>query len=186
MGEIKSALEIALEKAERLGSLSKEELEAQKWEDEGRKKAAAFLRGDIDTLQEALKDVDPSFIQTVLKGVTEVLLRNIVLPREKEQWESINKSFQGLREIKGSIAEQIVPQMEYLLKNYEQTIQNYKQQFQQQVQASLGAKAKGGMMAMTQEELSALASMQDEWNKISAEITSQFEKQLEPLKAYLK
>ncbi len=186
MGEIKSALEIALEKAERLGSLSKEELEAQKWEEEGKKKAAAFLRGDISTLQEAFQQMDPRFVQTVLKGATEVLLRNVVLPREKEQWESINRAFQGLKEIKGSIAEQIVPQMEYLLKNYEQTIQNYKQQFQQQVQASLGAKAKGGMMAMSQEELGALASMQEEWNKISAEITSQFEKQLEPLKAYLR
>ncbi len=186
MGEIKSALEIALEKADRLGKLSKEELEAQKWEEEGKKRAAAFLKGKFDSFQEGLSDIPPEFIQTVLKGATEVLLRNVTLPREKEHWDTIQQAFKGLREIKGSIAEQIIPQMEYLLKNYEQTLQNYKQQFQQQLKASLGSKGQGGMMAMTPEEMNALASMQDEWNKISAEISSQFEKQLEPLKTYLK
>ena len=43
MGEIKSALEIALEKADKLGKLSKEELEAQKWEEEGKKKAVLLM-----------------------------------------------------------------------------------------------------------------------------------------------
>ncbi len=186
MGEIKSALEIALERAERIGTISKEELEAQKWEEEGKKKAAAFLKGEVESLQQVFTDVPPQHIQTALKGVTEVLLRNVMLPREKNQWDAINRAFQGLKEIKGSIAEQIVPQMEYLLKNYEQTVENYKKQFQQQIQASIGAKAQGGMMSMSQEEMEALASMQDEWNKISSEISSQFEKQLEPLKAYLR
>ncbi len=186
MGEIKSALEIALEKAERLGSLSKKELQIQKWEEEGKKKAAAFLRGEIDSLQQGLSDIPPEFLQAALRGVNDILLRNVMLPRDKSQWDTINMAFKGLKEIKGSIAEQIVPQMEYLLKNYEQTLENYKQQFQQQVQASLGTKAQGGMVAMSPEDMKALASMQEEWNKISGEITSQFEKQLEPLKAYLK
>ncbi len=186
MGEIKSALEIALEKAERLGSLSKKELENQKWQNEGKKKAAAFLKGEVDSLQQGLSDIPPEFLQTALSGAIEILLRNVILPREKGQWETIHRAFEGIKEIRGSIAQQIIPQIEYLLQNYEQTLENYKQQFQQQLKASLGSKAQGGMMAMTPEEMNALASMQDEWNKISAEITSQFEKQLEPLKTYLK
>ncbi len=186
MGEIKSALEIALEKAERLGSISKEELQVQKWEEEGKKKAAAFLKEEIESLQQGLSEIPPEYLQAALKGVSEVLLRNVMLPRDKSQWETINRSFQGLKEVKGSIAEQIVPQMEYILKNYEQTLDSYKQQFQQQVQASLGTNAQGGMMTMSPEEMKALASMQEEWNKISGEISSQFEKQLEPLKAYLR
>ncbi len=185
MGEIKSALEIALEKAEKLGKLSEEEIEAQKWEEEGKKKAAAFLRGQFDSFQEGLSGIPPEFIQTVLKGATEVLLRNITLPRDKSQWDTIHRAFKGIKEIKGSIAEQVVPEMEYLLKNYEETLQNYKKQFQQQIKSSIGAKAHGGMMAMSPEEMNALASMQEEWNKISAEISSQFEQQLKPMKTYL-
>ncbi len=181
MGEIKSALEIALEKAERLGKVSKEELEEQKWEDEGKKRAASFLMKKVESMEEAMKDIPGQYIQIALKGACQILVRNIVLPREKEQWETIKRAFKGLSEIKGSIADQVIPQIEYLLKNYEQTISSYKSQFQQQVQASLG----GQQGALTQEALGALASMQEEWGKISSEIRKKFEEQLEPLKSYL-
>jgi hypothetical protein len=59
MAEIKSAFEIAMERAEKIGSFSKEELEAQKWEEEGKKTAAAFLNGKIETLQEGLRQIPP-------------------------------------------------------------------------------------------------------------------------------
>ncbi len=184
MGEIKSALEIALEKAEKLGKLSKEELEAEKWKNEGKRRAAQFLNEKVSSMQEALKDIPPEFIQLALEGASESLLRNVVIPRDDLQDSTIKRALSGIAEIKGSIASQIIPQIEYLINNYRQTISNYKAQFQQQVQNSLGGMQGQGMM--TEEGLNTLASMQEEWNKISSEIRKKFEEQLEPLKNYLR
>ncbi|RUM90606.1 MAG: hypothetical protein DSZ23_01910 [Thermodesulfatator sp.] len=185
MAEIKSAFEIAMERAEKIGSLSREEIEQQKWEEKGKKTAAAYLSGKIDSLQDGLKDVPAQYIQTALSGVSDVLLRNIVLPRDPHQWDGIRRAMQGLTEIKGSIASQVMPQIEQLLKNYESTMSHYKEQFKQQVSQAMGGRDMNAM-AMDSEGLNALASMQDEWNKMSAEISQQFEQQLEPMKAYLK
>ena len=185
MAEIKSAFEIAMERAEKIGSLSKEELEAQKWEEKGKKTAAAYLSGKLKSLQEGLGDVPGEHIQAVLAGVGDILLRNIVLPRDPHQWDTIKRAMQGLVEIKGSIASQVMPQIEQLLKNYENTMTHYRQQFKQQVSQQMGGQ---NMTAMTMdsEGLNTLASMQEEWNKLSAEISQQFEQQLEPLKTYLR
>ena len=183
MAEIKSALEIAMERAEKIGSLSREELEAQRFEEMGKRTAAAYLNGKIESLQEGLKDIPGQFLHVVLEGVSDVLLRNIVLPRDSHQWTGIKRALNGLVEIKGSIASQIVPQMEYLLKNYEQTVAHYKEQFTQQVKSRMG---EGGATGMDVNELNALASMQEEWEQISAEISQQFEQQLEPLKAAIR
>ncbi len=185
MAEIKSAFEIAMERAEKIGSLSREELEAQKWEEKGKKTAAAFLNGRIESLQEGLREIPPEQIQTVLKGASDILLRNIVLPRDPHQWDTIRKAMQSLVEIKGSIASQVMPQIEQLLKNYESTMEHYRAQFKQQVSQRMEGQDMGAM-TMNSEGLNALASMQDEWNKLSGEIGQQFEQQLEPLKAYLK
>ena len=185
MAEIKSALEIAMKRAEEIGSLSREELEAQKWEEKGKKTAADYLNGRLKSLQEGLKDVPPEHLQKILAGVSDILLRNIVLPRDPHQWENINMAIKGLTEIKGSIASQVMPQIKQLLKNYEDTMAQYRQQFKQQVSQSMGGQNMASM-AMDSESLNALASMQEEWNKLSAEISQQFEQQLEPLKAYLR
>ncbi len=185
MAEIKSALEIAMERAEKIGSLSREELDAQKWEERGKKTAAAFINGKLGSLREGLKDVPGEYIQAVLTGASDILLRNIVLPRDPHQWESIRRAMEGLVEIKGSIASQVMPQIEQLLKNYEKTMDHYRQQFKQQVTQAMGNQDMATMQ-MNSEGLNALASMQEEWNKLSGEITQQFEQQLQPLKAYLR
>ncbi len=185
MAEIKSAFEIAMERAEKIGSLTKEELAAQKWEEKGKRVAAAFLNGKIKNLQEGLKDIPGEHIQTVLSGANDILLRNIVLPRDPHQWDTIKRAMAGLVEIKGSLASQVMPQIEQLLKNYESTMEHYRQQFKQQVSQTMGGQDMASMQ-MDSEGLNALASMQEEWNKLSGEISQQFEQQLQPLKAYLK
>ncbi len=184
MGEIRSALEIALEKAEKLGSMDKEELNRQKWADEGRRIAAAYIQGREDNLQDSLSKLEDPDISAVLQGVTDVLLRNVMLPRDVSQWDTIRKALNGLVEIKGSIASQVVPQIEQLLRTYEQTRDQYQQQFKEQINQRMGgAQSAYGMDAS---ELQALAALEQEWNNISAQINEQFEQQLAPMKEYLR
>jgi hypothetical protein len=191
MGEIKSSIEIAMEKADRLGRITKEDLETEKWLDYGHRIVARYMQGEIEGLTAGLSDISKKEMPLVLKGATEILLRNIVLPRDKDQWPGIKKALSGFAELKGSLVNQIIPRIEQLLKNYEQTRDQYHEQLKMQMEDQLG----GIRQAISQQYGSAIASridvnslpeFQKEWSRISIEIADQFEQQLIPLKEYLK
>ncbi len=55
MAEIKSALELALEKAERYGKASPQEMQEVKWQEQARHLAAEFLREKIELEPELKK-----------------------------------------------------------------------------------------------------------------------------------
>jgi hypothetical protein len=184
MAEIKSALEIALERAEKIGKLSKEELAAQEWSEKGKKIAADFLSGRIDDLKTALSDVPGEMLVTVIDSVMDILVRNIVLPRDPDQWDGIRKAMHGIVDIKGSMAMQVMPGIEDLLKQYEQTRNQYLEQFQARMEQVTAGGA--GMGNAAGADINAIAAMQQEWERISAEINQQFEHQLDQMKTYLR
>ncbi len=192
MGEIKSALEIALERAERIGKASKEELEQSRWKEEARKAAVKFMNGgegEVD-LKEALSGFPPQAIPTAIETVSQVLARNIFLPREKEQWATIDRALKGLQQLKGSAVLQIIDNIRYLLQTYQQTREQYKEQlkmrFQGQIDGVKQALAQQyGMGVASRLDAEALPEFQQEWSKISGEIDSQFQQQLDQLKGYL-
>jgi hypothetical protein len=191
MAEIKSVMEIAMEKADRLGRATREELETEKWLDHGRRIVARYLQGEIEDLKASLSDIPGNELSMVLKGATEILLRNIVLPRDKDQWPGIKKALSGFVELKGSMANQIIPRIEQLLESYEQTRDQYYEQLKMQVQNQLGGIKQAisqqyGMAVAAEIDVNSLPEFQREWSRISSEITDQFEQQLIPLKAHLK
>ena len=191
MAEIKSAIEIAMEKADRLGRATKEELETEKWLDHGRRILARYLQGEIEDLKASLSNIPGNELPLVLKGAIEILLRNIILPRDKDQWPNIKKALNGFVELKGSMANQIIPRIEQLLESYEQTRNQYYEELKMHMQSQFG----GIKQAISQQYGTAIASeidvkslpeFQKEWSRISSEIIDQFDQQLIPLKAYLK
>ncbi|MFO8239565.1 MAG: hypothetical protein R6T90_01035 [Dissulfuribacterales bacterium] len=191
MGEIRSSIEIAMEKADRLGRITKEDLETEKWLDCGHRIVATYMQGEIEGLAAGLSDISKKEMPLVLKGVTEILLRNIVLPRDKDQWSGIKKALSGFVELKGSLVNQIIPRIEQLLKNYEQTRDQYREQLKMQMEDQLGGIRQAisqqyGTAIGSQIDVNSLPEFQKEWSRISIEITDQFEQQLIPLKEYLK
>ena len=52
MAEIKSALELALEKAEQYGRASREEMDVARYQEQGRQLAVQYLRGEGDLVAE--------------------------------------------------------------------------------------------------------------------------------------
>src|SRR4030042_3925290 len=83
LAEIKSALELALEKAERYGKASQEEMAAAQYQEQGRQLAVEYLRGEGD-LEAGLKGLPPQGPAAARAAIKEVLLRNIGLPRNGE------------------------------------------------------------------------------------------------------
>jgi hypothetical protein len=191
MAEIRSAIEIAMEKADRMGRATREELENEEWLDNGRRIVARYLQGEIEDLKAGLNDIPGNELSMVLKGAIEILLRNIVLPRDKDQWPGIKKALSGFVELKGSMANQIIPRIEQLLESYEQTRDQYYEQLKMQMQNQLGGIKQAisqqyGMAVAAEIDVNSLPEFQKEWSRIFTEITDQFEQHLIPLKAQLK
>ncbi len=189
MGEIKSALEIALERAEKIGKASKEDLERSRWEEEGRKIAVKFMNQELD-LKEAVAAFAPEAIPHLIRAMTEVFARNIFLPREKDHWQSIEKALKGLQELKGTAILQVIENIRYLLQSYEQTRQQYLQQMKVRFQGQLNGLKQAlaqqyGMNTAENVDVESLPEFQQEWMKISSEIDSQYDQQLQQLKSYL-
>jgi hypothetical protein len=190
MAEIRSALEIAMEKADRLGKAGTAELEANELLDRGRRIAARYLQDEETDLRSGLHDSSAAQLSFLLKGAVDILVRNIVLPRDKEQWATINKALKGLVELKGSSVQQVIPEIRQLLEAYEQTSKRYYEQVKSEMQRKLGSVQKAiaqqyGMEAAANINVDALPEFQQEWSRISADIKEQFERQLTSLKTYL-
>ncbi len=190
MGEIKSALQIALERAEKIGKASKDELEKEEWIRQGKQIASKYLNKEIESLREELSNVPPASIQEAISGAMDTLIRNIALPRDRYQWETINRAAQGIVELKGSIAMQVTQKIKELLTVYEQSIDQYKEQVRMQFQAKLGGLQQAimqqyGAEAAANIDFESLPEFQQEMMKVRGEIDSQFNHQLQQLKDYL-
>ncbi|MDF2954032.1 MAG: hypothetical protein OD816_001277 [Thermodesulfobacterium sp.] len=193
--EIKSALEIALEKAEKIGKASKEELEVFKLKEEAQRLVAKFLRNEIsdfeERIKEFLKDKNPQQKKIIYQGMVDVFLRNVVLPSYEYQLEDIKKTLEGLRNLFKNIPEisKICQQLEKLLKEYythkEAIYNELVKRFNTGVEAlekalsdQLGTEVKVSVEEHPQ--------FKEEWNKIKSKLDEEYGKQLEYFKNIFK
>jgi hypothetical protein len=82
MGEIKSALEIALEKTQSVEG-GKEIIEAEEARKEGKMLVSRFLNDQEFSLKRALGEIEKNRRRRVLEGMVDVLLANLVLPQDQ-------------------------------------------------------------------------------------------------------
>ncbi len=186
MAEIKSALELALEKAERYGKASKEEMAAAQYQEQGRLLAVQFLKGEGD-LEADLKRLAPEGRDAALAAIKEVFLRNIGLPRNGELDERQDKALAGLRLVaanKNNMA-RLQGDLQQLLQQFQQFRNNAMQQLKAryaqslpQMQRALEAKT-GQRMHLEAEHL---PQFQEEWRRFHGQLVDQFEPMLEQLK----
>ncbi len=80
MGEMKSAFDRAMERAERLGKASEEDLERWRYHPEGERLASKYLEDECDLVAE-ISEYDEKMQQHVVEGAQKVLVRCIDLPR---------------------------------------------------------------------------------------------------------
>ena len=95
MADIKSALELALEKAEQYGRASREEMDLAQHQELGRKLAVQFLKGEGD-LTADLKSLPPQTQPAARMAIKEVFLRNLGLPRENAADPRQDRAVEGL------------------------------------------------------------------------------------------
>jgi hypothetical protein len=185
MGEMKSAWQIAMEKADKLGKVSQDELSTIKYVPEGNRIASQFLRDEKADLTSDLAKFDPAVaLDFVKKGVEEILLRNISLPRNDEETRRTNRSMAGLRLLKENKKqlESIFGLVNNLISQYKLALQQTYAEFKKNAEAAIQQSARGmrpqrGDQMSVEQKLQ--LQLQEEWRQIQHELDSQYDKALE-------
>jgi hypothetical protein len=185
MGEMRSAWEIAMEKADKLGKASPEELNSIKFVPEGNKIASMFLLDDKMNLAAEIEKVQSGdAAKYVKKGVEEILLRNITLPHNDEDARRTKKSMDGLRIIKDDKKqlETIFGLINTLVNQYQVALQQTYGEFKKKAEMAM-QQAQQGMRPQRGDQMSVeqkiQLQIQEEWRQIHSELDTQYDNALD-------
>jgi len=139
MGVIKTALEIALEKTEKVKS-DKSGLGQFEVKKRGKKLANAFLEGEVDLAAE-IKKTPAQDRESLKQGIFDVLVAQIALPAAKEDEKRIEKLGKGLSVvINNSEFNEMFKQLTMLFAQYIKEASQYEQMINQQYAPKLRQK----------------------------------------------
>ena len=186
LAEIKSAIELALEKAERYGKASKEEMAAAQYQEQGRQLAVQFLRDEGD-LAAGLKSLPAEAQAAARQASKEVFLRNLGLPRDEAVDPRLERALEGLNLVAASpkAMARLRAELDQLLQQYLQFRSNALQQLKARFSAGLGQmqramEAKTGQRVRV--EVEQLPQFLEEWRRFQGQLQDQFEPLLDELK----
>jgi len=185
MGEMKSSWQIAMEKAEKLGKVSPDEINSIKYVPEGNRIASQYLQDEkSDLMAEMAKYPVDDAAKYVKKGIDEILLRNISLPHNEEDMRRTNRAMAGLRLIKEDKKqlESVLGLINNLVNQYQlalkQTYEEFKKKAETTIQqASRGARPQRGDQMPLEQRLQ--IQIQEEWRQIHSELDAQYGKALD-------
>jgi len=186
LAEIKSALELALEKAEKYGRASREEMDLAQYRDQGCRLAVQYLKGEGD-LEADLKSLPPSALAGARQAIKEVLLRNLALPRENTEDPRLDRAMEGLMAAadKPKVMANLLVEFEQLVQNFLQIRTNTLQQLKNRFVAGVGQVQKALEAQYRQKvslDVEKLPQFQEEWRRFHGQILDQFEPMLANLK----
>lgn len=185
MTEMKSAWEKALEKVEKLGKPTEEELKRLEYIPTGNTLAARFLQDEkFDLDAELTKYKGSGGRQFVIQGTQEIFLRNITLPHNEHDKKVTLRAMAGIKIIKDNKKQidVIFERINNLLTYYEQARQQAFSQFKKNFEAKLQELSKTlpqkpGAAANLEAQIQ--QQFQDEWRKASSELDAQYDRALE-------
>jgi hypothetical protein len=181
MAEIKSTLEKVLERAATMGQASKEELASEEILKQGMRLAADYIQGQETGLVDSQETIEkePLF----RKGLVEVFLRNIILPRDEDQ-QRTERAMQGLIELGRGSAElkTVFSEMKQIMEHYLQHKKEIRSQveeaFRQQMEQALAQQTGQAGLGMKVDP-SLHPKFQEEWSRIKREVDEQYGQALE-------
>lgn len=192
MGEIKSALELAMEKVEKLGKATDEERLRWKYVPEGERLATRYLKENLNLVAE-LRQYEENVRKYIIEGAVGVLIRNINLPKDDLVKRNNKLAMDGLKNLKSDkvSVENVYSKIRRIFNHYmeqgeqqrKQAYQSLKTEFeaklQQAVQQQLGLPIRVSIDVARQPQF------QEEWRKIQTQLDSQYLKLLDEYKQEL-
>ena len=190
--EIKSALEIAMEKVEKLGGVTEEERRKWKYVPEGEKLAARYLKQDLNLVAE-LGKYEEDARKCVIEGAGDILTRNIGLPRNDLARKNNRRAMDGLKVLKSDKVsmENVYSRMRRIFDHYleqgeqqkKQAYQSLKTEFEAKVQQAV--QQQFGTLAGVKLDVENQPQFQEEWRQLQAQLESQYDKLLDEYKREL-
>lgn len=187
MGEIKTALERALEKVAKL-EVEEKAFQELKYVPEGEKLAARFLKEKNFDLVTQVNQFPEEVRGYVLKGVNNILLGNINLPHNKRQEEEGKRALQGLKPIKRdkSLLSHITSRIESVFAYYgrerQECYESLRAEFERKLREALYSQ---GIKITAPIQVERYPEFQQKWQEISSQLDRKYESQLNMLKAEL-
>lgn len=184
MAEIKSTLEMVMERAARMTAEITEPRENEEAERRGMRTAASFLGGESIDLLSYLKEQPTEEQMDVRSGMIRTLLRNIVLPRDNSISESSLASLSAIQTLSGNSAEisSICTELQQILDQYGQHREQAKEQLDDAIRKQLKQKLveKGQSI---DDEMSINPAMhpqyQEEMSRMASELNQQYNQAIE-------
>ena len=192
VGEIKSALEIAREKVEKLGGVTEEERLKWKYVPEGEKLAAKYIKQNLNLLAE-LSKYEENAKKYVIEGANDILTRNIDLPRNDFARRNSKRAMDGLKTLKSDkvSVENVYSQIRRVFDHYVEQGEQQRKQTYESLKAEVEAKIQQavkqqlGSFAGIKIDVESQPQFQEEWRKIQAQLDSQYVKLLDEYKREL-
>ena len=192
MGEIKSAFEIAMEKAEKLGEATDEERLKWKYVPEGKKLAGKHIKQGINLVAE-LSQYEDNIKKYIIQGAAEILISNISLPNSDIAKRSNRRAMEGLKVVKSDKAgvENVYSKMRRIFDHYVGEGAQQRRQAYESLKAEFEAKMKQalqqqvGTFAGIKLNVERQPQFQQEWRRVQTQLDSQYLKLLDEYKQEL-
>ena len=190
MAEIKSTMDLVMERAAKFGKASSDDLYRDEAHKKGMQLTVAYLDGSQSSLTEMLDNEKGANQDEVRSGMIESLMRNIFLPRDEMQQERTERAARGLIELSGGAGDvvTICQEMQQILAGYSQHREQLRGQLEEQIKMQYeqllaqqgGAQAEGMKIDPTLQP-----KFLEEWGRIEAELTSKYNEAIDQHKKQL-
>lgn len=150
MAEIKSTLDMVMERAARMAAASDARTDSDDLHKTGMRLAADFLNQKITTEPAAmLAGRGPEEQAAIRKGMVETLLRNVTLPRDENLKATSVLALKGILNLGGPQLSSICAELQKILEQYNQHKEQATQQLEDAIRAQLGQQMvkRGGQAA---------------------------------------
>lgn len=193
MSDIKSAWEVAQEKLARIEAPTPEERLSWKYVPEGERLAATFLKKDISLEAELNHYEDKDARSYVARGMADVLIKNIDLPRSDAVKKTNKRVMDALKNIrKDKVAtENVFSKMRRVFSHYvgpgeeqrKEAYEHLKLYFTQRFQRALAQQMGAG--ANMRVDVERQPEFQAEWRRASSQLEHQYQQLLDEYKIEL-
>ncbi len=191
MAEIKSTMDLVMERAARMGMATPDEMRHEENLKKGMQFTAEYLNGTQDSLSGILAEQEPAQQEAVRKGMLSSLLRNLFLPRDEDGIKRIELAVQGIVALNkgtGDIAalcqelQTITSQYgQHRNQLYDQLKEQMRMQIEQMIARKTGMKPDSSKIDPTAEP-----QFKEQWTRLEADLEGQYGQALEQFKAQLK
>jgi len=183
MGDIKSAFEIAMEKASKIEEATPDEKVKWKATPRGEALAAKYLKEDVNLLTE-LSNYKTDERKYVTEGAVEVLARSIDLPRNDAIKKTNRKAMDGIKLLKKdkSAVENVYSKMRYVFNHYldqgdqqrKQAYEQLKVQFAAKLQQAMQQQMGTNVRLNPNVNIEGHPQFQEEWRRVLIQLEQQY------------